>query len=275
VDLLSGSRRKAPVQDFPFSGLPRPALVDALNPRDRVREGREGGKLPELRSKKTKASSDPASPAPEKTGEAPLPLSAARGPEGSPSAPRGRESEITVDLGKPAASGGGRAEARGGEPRTFEQALARELGDGLNYDIVREAQILLRGEGEGTIRLSLRPETLGNIKIRLEMAENKIKGHIILESGEAFRAFKQELSALEQAFRDSGFSDASLDMSLAQGEGGSGGGEGRRDGESPRFDPGLAASRYDEGSQAGFLSEPGGAGGFYGLSGTKTVNLLI
>jgi hypothetical protein len=103
------------------------------------------------------------------------------------------------------------------------------------------------------------------------MAENKIKGHIIVESGEALRAFKQELASLEQAFRDSGFSDARLDMSLAQG----GGGEGWRDKENPRFDPLLAASRYDEGSLEGLLSERDGGEGLYGLSGTKMVNLLI
>jgi hypothetical protein len=246
--------------------------VDTLKPRERLRGGREGEKLQEFRSKKSRLPAGPASPSPEKPGEAPPSWSVNRSPGDSPAASQGRESEIIVDLGKAGDSGGGKAEFRGQEPLNFEQALAGELGEGLNYDIVREARILLRGGGEGTIRLSLRPETLGNIKIRLEMAENKIKGHIIVESGETLRAFRQELSALEQAFRDSGFSDARLDMSLTQG---GGGGEGWRDGERPRFDPALAASRYDGGAPEGLLSESGAGGAFYAPPGTKVVNLLV
>jgi hypothetical protein len=53
------------------------------------------------------------------------------------------------------------------------------------------------------------------VKVRLEMAENKITGHIIVESNEALRAFEREIHSLEQAFRDSGFAGASLDMALA------------------------------------------------------------
>jgi hypothetical protein len=40
-----------------------------------------------------------------------------------------------------------------------------------------------------------------------------------VESNEALRAFEREIHSLEQAFRDSGFAGASLDMALA-GDGG-------------------------------------------------------
>ena len=96
----------------------------------------------------------------------------------------------------------------------FEDALARELRNGLSSDIVKNAQIIVRDGGEGTIRLSLRPASLGDVKIRLEMVENKIMGLIILESNEALRAFERELAVLEKNFRDSGFSDASFTLSL-------------------------------------------------------------
>jgi hypothetical protein len=273
VDLLPGARWNREVPEFRFSGLPRPALVDALKPGETLRGGRQGDKVSELRSRKSRGPSGVPSPgvpfpAPEKA----APLSLPGGPESSLLTPQGGESEIIVDLGAPGDSGGGRAGPPGQGPLTVEQALGRELGETLNYDIVQEARILLRGGGEGTIRLSLRPETLGNIKIRLEMAENKIKGHIVVESGEALRAFRQELASLEQAFRDSGFSDAS--MSLAQGDESGGGGEGRREGENSRFDPARAASLYDEGSLEGFLSDSGEAV-FYAPPGTKAVNLLV
>ncbi|MCL2879149.1 MAG: flagellar hook-length control protein FliK [Treponema sp.] len=97
----------------------------------------------------------------------------------------------------------------------YNDLIARELHDNFNSDIVRHASMVLRDEGKGLIRLALKPDTLGNVKIRLEMADNKITGHIIVESKEALQAFRKEIHSLEQSFRDSGFQDATLDMSLS------------------------------------------------------------
>jgi flagellar hook-length control protein FliK len=116
----------------------------------------------------------------------------------------------------------------------------------LNSDIVRHAQVILRDKGEGLIRLSLKPESLGNVKIRLELTENKIAGRIIVESGEALRAFEREIASLEQAFRDSGYESAELNAFLSQDGRGSGGGAEERPFYSPRFAADRAASRYDE-----------------------------
>ena len=99
--------------------------------------------------------------------------------------------------------------------QAFESMLARELHQNLNNDIVRHASVMLRDGNEGTIRLALKPESLGNVKIHLEMAENRITGHIFVESEEALRAFEREIASLEKAFRDSGFEGADLEMSLA------------------------------------------------------------
>ncbi|HCC36356.1 MAG TPA: hypothetical protein DEQ14_01355 [Treponema sp.] len=137
-------------------------------------------------------------------------------------------------------------EARSG--RAFEDLLARELHNNFNNDIVRHASMILRDEGKGSIRLALRPESLGDVKIRLEMAENKITGHIIVESEEALRAFEKEIHSLEQAFKDSGFEGAALEMSLAS--------DGRgtdqfQQEERTRALPGFfAASRYESGETA-------------------------
>ena len=124
----------------------------------------------------------------------------------------------------------------------LENMLARELHQNFNGDIVRHASMALRDGGEGTIRLALKPESLGNVKIQLEMAENKITGQIFVESEEALRAFKKEIQSLEQAFRDSGFADANLNLSLTT------------DGQSMEWQkqqtasipPNVASSRYDD-----------------------------
>ena len=127
----------------------------------------------------------------------------------------------------------------------FEDALARELQGNLSADIVKDAALIIRNGGEGTIRLSLRPASLGDIKIRLEMTENKITGHIIVESKEALRAFERELPVLEKAFKDSGFSETNLQMFLAQdGRNYAGSGQGQEEYLSA-LASGIAASRYE------------------------------
>ena len=127
----------------------------------------------------------------------------------------------------------------------LENMLARELHQNFNGDIVRHASMALRDGGEGTIRLALKPESLGNVKIHLEMTENKITGHIVVESEEALNAFRKEISSLEQAFKDSGFTNADLNLSLtADGRNTEG-----QEQEEGRFTPQMAASRYDDSSR--------------------------
>jgi hypothetical protein len=193
--------------------------------------------------------------------------------QGQRSLSGGRETELTVELrGRETVSEKGGREAGPGSAGAFENLLARELEQDLSAGIVREARFVLRDGNEGTIRLSLKPEFLGNVKIRLEMAENKITGHVVVESEEALRAFEREIHTLEQAFRDSGFEGAELDFSLAQGRDNA---EGRQ--EYPVFpnhnrEAGTAeaASRYDAAEQQEFISD-----GVFRLNGRVQVNMLI
>jgi flagellar hook-length control protein FliK len=146
------------------------------------------------------------------------------------------------DQGREAASATTAWETKAGQ--AFEDLLARELHQNFNNDIVRHASVALRDGNEGTIKLALKPESLGNVKIRLEMAENKITGQIIVESKEALRAFEREISSLEKAFRDSGFDGANLEMSLAAD--GRGAEQQWQETEASQFLTGqIAASRYD------------------------------
>ena len=171
------------------------------------------------------------------------------------------EREITVDLRpeqdrseKPLEAG---QKAPAGE--SFEQILARELRGDLSADIVRQAAIVLRDGGEGTIKLSLKPETLGKVKIHLEMAENRISGFIFVENEEALRAFEQEIHTLEQSFRDSGF-EASLNAALDYQDGG----QRWKEKEVTPFYSGRFAASYEESSTMEFST------GF----GFSTVNVL-
>ncbi|MDR0586972.1 MAG: flagellar hook-length control protein FliK [Treponema sp.] len=180
----------------------------------------------------------------------------------------GMERELTVEprpagerslAGEKAFAGEGRGAETG--PGGFADLLAEQLAGDLSPDIVKQAAIVLKDGGAGTIRLSLKPETLGKVKIHLEMAENKISGHIFVENEEALRAFEKEVHTLEQAFRDSGFADASLDLS-------GNGGRGKGDETGPFFSGRFAASSYDS------VSEPGAFSGISG-GGFSTVDLLV
>jgi flagellar hook-length control protein FliK len=179
------------------------------------------------------------------------------------------EIELPVNLNLYAERGDEPADAAGESPQrlSFEEALARELRGDLSADIVRDATVIVRNGGEGTIRLSLRPASLGDVKIRLEMTENKITGRIIVGSNEALRAFERELPVLEKAFRDSGFSETSLEMSLAQDGSGFGAGEQRQDNLSPF----QAASRYEAGTE--WTDAPDAGGKVASASGR--INLFI
>jgi flagellar hook-length control protein FliK len=133
------------------------------------------------------------------------------------------------------------------EARTtnFENLLARELSQRLNSDIVQQAQVLLRDGDAGTIKLSLKPESLGIVKVHLEMVENRITGQIIVESNEALRAFDREIQSLEQAFRDSGFSGVSLYTALASDSGQNSEENWQQQENAAFFSERLAAGQYE------------------------------
>ena len=195
------------------------------------------------------------------------------------------ESEITVDLRASAPLGNSlSAKNASGEPAAssfLEDALARELRGNLSADIVKSASLIVGAGGEGTIRLALRPASLGYVKIHLEMTENKLMGRIIVESNEALRAFQKELPVLEKAFKDSGFLQTSLDMSLAQ-DSQSGDSGSRQNADFSPLDPALAAaiaaSRYDYDSNADLSEGTDAVSGnalSASVSGRKMVNLFV
>ncbi|MDR2446646.1 MAG: flagellar hook-length control protein FliK [Treponema sp.] len=152
--------------------------------------------------------------------------------------------EITLDLNHAQDAPETEAPDKASVSRNFADMLSRALGDTLSNDIVRQAAIVLRDGGQGAIRLSLKPETLGSVKIRLELAENKITGTIFVSSEEAYRVFEKEVHSLEQAFKESGFESADLNTTFASGDGRNG----RQwdDAETRRYFSGrFAAERYD------------------------------
>lgn len=158
--------------------------------------------------------------------------------------------EVTLHLKEEASqkSGGADTSTSLGPSRSFQDLLAQELHNSINGDIVRHASMVLKDGGEGLIKLNLKPESLGNVRIKLEMADNKVTGHILVDTQEALKAFEKEIQSLEQAFRDGGFQGASLEVSVSSEGQGSGSwpqGEGQ---QQPFYSERLAAGFYDEAS---------------------------
>jgi flagellar hook-length control protein FliK len=147
------------------------------------------------------------------------------------------------------------ASARGAD---FQSMLAERMKDAWNGEIVKSAHIVLKDGDAGTIRLRLKPESLGNVKIELNLSDNNISGRIVVESDEAKSAFERNMNQLTDAFRQGGFDSARLEVAVGGGSGGgaSGNGAGSGDSSGPFYserlrsavsssaDPATAASAY-------------------------------
>ncbi len=97
------------------------------------------------------------------------------------------------------------------EPKTV---LLNELHDTLNDKIVKQSNIILKDGDAGEIRLILKPESLGKVRIRLHMDENNLSGKIFVDSAAVKEVFEQNMFRLERAFSENGFSMGSLDVSV-------------------------------------------------------------
>lgn len=106
------------------------------------------------------------------------------------------------------------SQSAGASGSTFQQMLAQQVQENAP-DFARAGSIVLRDNDSGSINMILKPESLGNVKINLQLSDNGITGQITVNSREAFEAFRQNLDTLRQAFQDSGFENASLNLSFA------------------------------------------------------------
>jgi flagellar hook-length control protein FliK len=98
--------------------------------------------------------------------------------------------------------------------RDLQNQLSQQLREQLSSEIVKKSSILVRNNGSGEIRLELKPEQLGNVRIRLTLENNNIAGKILVENNSVKEAFDQNLQQLYRAFKEHGFGDATLNVSV-------------------------------------------------------------
>ncbi len=127
--------------------------------------------------------------------------------------------ELTMDLAsngeKNILSLDGQSAAADGS--NFQAMLKNQITQNAG-EFVRAGNIVLRDNDSGTINLVLHPESLGNVKIGLELSGKTVMGHIVVASREAFNAFGDGADVLRNAFIQSGFEDAKFDVSFAGSE---------------------------------------------------------
>ena len=99
--------------------------------------------------------------------------------------------------------------------------------DTLRSEVLRRAGLVIR-DGGGEMRLILKPESLGSVRINLNLTGNHIEGRIIVENNTVKQLFESQLFHLSQAFKEDGFESTALEVSV-------GGRQGRRSPRDPDF----------------------------------------
>lgn len=123
-----------------------------------------------------------------------------------------------------------------GRHQTQSAQLQRHLAEQGNRQIVKQTGIILKDNNSGEIKLILKPESMGSVRIQLQMQDSSITGRILVDNSAVKAAFDQNMNELYKAFKESGFETAELDVQV----GGERGGE-KREGEDNR--PGIAMHR--------------------------------
>lgn len=99
-------------------------------------------------------------------------------------------------------------------------SLMKQLEENINSKIVKQSSIILKDGGSGEIKLILKPEQLGKVRIRLNLTDNKLTGQIIVDSSAVKDIFEQNLQNLERAFKESGFETTALNVFVGGGHSG-------------------------------------------------------
>ena len=149
----------------------------------------------------------------------------------------------------------------------FQAMLANQIRQNTS-EFVKAGSIVLRDNNAGTINLVLRPESLGNVKISLQLSDKVVSGQITVHSEEAYNAFKESADALKNAFAQSGFEAGGFTVAYSSaGTGGSFSGSGAGGG----FADAQHAGRYE----SAFVSEVSAASGGSYIGSEHAVNVVV
>jgi flagellar hook-length control protein FliK len=98
-------------------------------------------------------------------------------------------------------------------PQPAPADALQRLREMAGSELTRAAGIILR-DGGGEIKLTLKPESLGNVRIRMNLVDNAIEGRIIVDNTAVKHVFEGSLDSLMRALTAEGFQTASLQVSV-------------------------------------------------------------
>ena len=133
------------------------------------------------------------------------------------------------------------AEGKPIEPTTLIRQALKESG---NTEIVQRAQFILRDQTAGEIRLTLKPESLGTVRINLTLDDHRVLGRIVVDNAEVKAAFDDNMSDLRERMQRGGFTMGQLDVSVGQNKQGEDFQQQNAHSESPFY-----SERYREGNK--------------------------
>ena len=93
------------------------------------------------------------------------------------------------------------------------QTPMERLREMAGSELVRASNLVLK-DGGGEIRLVLKPESLGSVRIRMNVVDNAIEGRIIVDSAAVKHVFDGSVDALRRALTAEGFQTGSLQVSV-------------------------------------------------------------
>ncbi len=113
------------------------------------------------------------------------------------------------------------AEGAGGR---FEAPVTKEvsrlfrdyMNETGNKELVRKIDFILKNDNQGEIKLILKPEALGNVRINLSLNENHIAGKIIVDNSSVRDIFLNNMDQLTSLLKNNGYETASLEVWVGQ-----------------------------------------------------------
>jgi len=101
---------------------------------------------------------------------------------------------------------------KGNPPRSAAMEFARRLNGQIGNEIVRQIKIVLNHSSAGELRINLKPENLGRVRVEIQLEDNHLSGKFFAESSAAREVLKGALDGLQTRLLESGFETADLEM---------------------------------------------------------------
>lgn len=126
---------------------------------------------------------------------------------------------------------------------TAAAELSKKLDTQAGNEIVRQVKVVLNRSDAGEVRINLRPDNLGRVRVRIQMEDNRLTGRIFVESAAAREAFRSAIDGLQAKLVEAGFGSADLELTWDDSSGGFS--EGQQQGNGKSANTGQAAREFE------------------------------